>query len=114
MSSHDILKGKRVLVVDDEPDVLESLTDLLPMCEVTTAAGFDEAVELLESRHFHMAILDIMGVDGYGLLETARKRRVTAVMLTAHALSPEHTVKSFKNGPHPTCRKTRWSTSPCT
>jgi len=42
MSSKDILKGKRILIVDDEPDVLESLIELLDMCKmgehtVTTA-----------------------------------------------------------------------------
>jgi hypothetical protein len=39
-----------------------------------------------------------MGVDGYGLLEVAGKRDVIPVMLTAHALSPDDTVKSFKGG----------------
>ena len=39
-----------------------------------------------------------MGVDGYKLLEIANKRKVMAVMLTAHALSPEDTIKSYKEG----------------
>ena len=39
-----------------------------------------------------------MGVEGYKLLEIANKREVIPVMLTAHALSPEDTVKSFKEG----------------
>ena len=29
MSEKDLLKGKRILIVDDEPDVLETLADLL-------------------------------------------------------------------------------------
>jgi hypothetical protein len=45
-----------------------------------------------------MTILDIMGVDGYTLLEIATHRKVTAVMLTAHALSPENVGKSYKEG----------------
>jgi hypothetical protein len=45
-----------------------------------------------------MAILDIMGVDGYKLLDLATERKITAVMLTAHALSPEDTIKSHKKG----------------
>ena len=45
-----------------------------------------------------MAILDIMGVDGYQLLEIATERKVIPVMLTAHALSVEDTKKSFKGG----------------
>jgi hypothetical protein len=39
-----------------------------------------------------------MGVDGYKLLEIANKKNVIAVMLTAHALSPDNIVKSFKEG----------------
>ena len=52
----------------------------------------------MESEPFDIAILDIMGVDGYQLLKIAKKKKVIPVMLTAHALSVEDTVKSFKNG----------------
>jgi nucleotide-binding universal stress UspA family protein len=93
-----LLEGKKVLIVDDEPDVLETLEELLEMCEVAKAASFDEARKMLETQDFDMAILDIMGVDGYKLLEIANDRKVIAVMLTAHAFSPEHTVKSFEEG----------------
>jgi DNA-binding response OmpR family regulator len=98
MSEKNLLANKRVLVVDDEKDVLELMEDLLSMCEVVTAASFKEAAELLDSQYFDLAVLDIMGVDGYTLLEIATKREITTVMLTAHALSPEDTVKSFKQG----------------
>jgi len=92
------LEGKGVLVVDDEPDILEVVKELLDMCEVETALSFDEARELLETRDFHIAILDIMGVDGYGLLEICKKRDIPAVMLTAHAFNPDNLVKSIKEG----------------
>jgi len=98
MAEKSLLDGKKILVVDDEPDVLETLEELLPTCKVVPASTFDEAKELLESRYFDMAILDIMGVNGYDLLEIANKKEVIAVMLTAHALSPENTIKSFKQG----------------
>jgi DNA-binding response OmpR family regulator len=92
------LTHERVLIVDDEPDVLETLEELLPMCDVVKASSFGEAKDLLETQYFDIAILDIMGVDGYKLLEIANKRKVMAVMLTAHALSPEDTVKSYEEG----------------
>jgi DNA-binding response OmpR family regulator len=92
------LDGKRVLIVDDEPDVLETLAQLLSMCDVKKASTFDGAKELLEKEEFDIAVLDIMGVDGYKLLEISRKRDVIAVMLTAHALSPANVVRSFKGG----------------
>jgi DNA-binding NtrC family response regulator len=98
MTSKNLLKGKRVLIVDDEPDVLETLAGLLPMCEVFKASSFDEARRLFENEQLDIAILDIMGVDGYKLLEIATKKKVIAVMLTAHALNLDNTVKSFKEG----------------
>jgi len=96
--NESLLDGKRVLIVDDEPDVLATLEDLLSMCDLVKASNFLEAKDLLTTQYFDMAILDIMGVDGYELLEIAVERKVIAVMLTAHALSPEDTVKSLKDG----------------
>mgnify|MGYP001550785064 FL=1 len=98
MADKDRLEGKRILLVDDEPDVLDTLVDLLPMCETVKASHFKAAKDYLESEYFDLAILDIMGVEGYHLLEIANQRDVTAVMLTAHALSPENVVKSYKEG----------------
>jgi len=98
MASADRLKGKRVLIVDDEPDVLETLEGLLPMCHVSTASSFAEAEKLLQDEPFDIAVLDIMGVDGYKLLEIAKKKKVIPVMLTAHALSVENTIKSYEEG----------------
>jgi CheY-like chemotaxis protein len=93
-----LLEDKRILIVDDEPDVLDTLEELLDMCRVVKAATFDQARALLEEQRFDMAILDIMGVDGYKLLEIANEKKVMAVMLTAHALTPEDTVKSYRGG----------------
>jgi len=94
----DRLKGKKVLIVDDEPDVANALEELLPMCHTTKAFSFEQAKEQFENQHFDVAILDIMGVNGYELLELAIKKNVIAMMVTAHALSPEHTVTSFRKG----------------
>lgn len=92
------LQYKRILIVDDEPDVLETLEELLTDNEIIKASNFDEAKNLLETQYFDIAILDIMGVDGYKLLEIAKGRDIIAVMLTAHALTVEDTVKSYKEG----------------
>ncbi|MFP4085874.1 MAG: response regulator [Desulfobacteraceae bacterium] len=98
MEKKSLLEGKKILIVDDEPDVLETLEDLLDMCDIVKASTFEEAKAALESQSFDIAILDIMGVDGYTLLDIAKKQKITPVMLTAHALSPEHTIKSYKKG----------------
>ena len=98
MDVEKILKGKRVLIVDDEEDILEFLTELLEVCKVDRASSFEEAKKLLESNYYHAAVLDIMGVRGYELLEIANKREVPALMLTAHALSQDNLKKSFEKG----------------
>ncbi|MBW1801986.1 MAG: response regulator, partial [Deltaproteobacteria bacterium] len=43
-------------------------------------------------------IIDIMGVDGYNILKIANKKNMIAVILTAHALSPDNLVKSYSEG----------------
>jgi len=97
-----ILNGKKILAVDDEPDVLEVLeeeiTDECPNCTIDKATDYREAVELLNSRDYDVIVLDIMGVRGFDLLEIAVSRKFKVAMLTAHALSPENLKKSHDMG----------------
>ena len=92
------LNNKKILIVDDEPDVLDSLEELLDMCKLVRAGSFDEAIKYMETEEFDIAILDIMGVRGYDLLEIACKKDILPVMLTAHALTPDNLKKSYKGG----------------
>jgi len=64
MSEASRLDGLRILLVDDETDVLDALTELLPMCNVMIANSFGQAKEMLDRIYFDLAIFDIMGVDG--------------------------------------------------
>jgi len=98
MTQESLLEGKKILIVDDEADILEMLEEELVMCELSTASNFHEARDLLESQNFDMAILDIMGVRGYKLLEIANEKKVIAIMLTAHALSPNNVIRSRREG----------------
>jgi DNA-binding response OmpR family regulator len=98
MKTENLLDGKTVLIVDDEADVLDTLEDLLPMCNLVRAGDYDTARELLASRPFDLAILDIMGVSGYELLEICVRKKVLAVMLTAYAVTPADVRKSFDKG----------------
>jgi DNA-binding response OmpR family regulator len=92
------LEGKRILIVDDEPDILGSLEELLDDCALDRAETYEAARDLLESRGYDAAILDIMGVSGYDLLGLAARKKVPVLMLTAHALSPDNLVRSIKEG----------------
>jgi DNA-binding NtrC family response regulator len=98
MEKSNLLNGKKILVVDDELDIRESLEELLSMCDVVTASSFEAAKACIEQEQFDLVILDIMGVSGYDLLQLATRKHMTAVMLTAHALTPENIVKSYNEG----------------
>jgi DNA-binding NtrC family response regulator len=98
MTSESPLKDKVVLVVDDEPDVLETVAEQLDMCLVHKAGDYDTALQYLLSYTYDIVILDIMGVRGFELLKNAVSRGFPTVMLTAHALSPESLKKSIKLG----------------
>ena len=98
MAGEDILKGKKILVVDDERDILETLVDILEECDVETASTFEAAKDMLENTQYDAAILDIMGVKGFDLLEIATEKKIPALMLTAHGLNPDNLVGSIKLG----------------
>ena len=98
MADNNILKGKKILAVDDEVDVLDTLKEMLDECEMETANTYELAKELLESRTYDVAILDIMGVRGFDLLKIAMKKKIPALMLTAHGLNPENLIDSVKIG----------------
>jgi DNA-binding NtrC family response regulator len=98
MNSEDLLKDKAILVVDDEPDIVDTVKEVLDMCVVHTAQDYDTAIQYLLSYTFDIVILDIMGVNGFELLKTSVERGFPTVMLTAHALTPEALKKSIKLG----------------
>ena len=95
-----VLKGKRILAVDDEPDVLTTLHDEIvgacPDCRFDKATQYEEAVQKINSSAYDLVILDIMGVRGFDLLELAVSRNLRVVMLTAHALTPEALKRSYE------------------
>ena len=98
MKPEKVIAGKYVLIVDDEQDVINTLVELLDMCKLDTASSFGEAKKLLEENQYDIAVLDIMGVDGYELLKIANSRNIPAVMLTAHALSSDNLNRSAEEG----------------
>ena len=52
----------------------------------------------LEEGNYDVAILDIMGVKGFELLEIAKIQKIPALMLTAHALTEESLKRSAEEG----------------
>ena len=100
--AESILNGKKMLVVDDEPDILavveEEILGSCPSCTIDKATNYEKGAELLKANNYDLVILDIMGVRGFDLLEIAVSRSFKTTMLTAHALSPEALKKSHDMG----------------
>ncbi len=53
------LKDKKVLIVDEEPDVLDTLEDILHMCDLTRASTFEE------NRCWLLVLLNLEGKGKY-------------------------------------------------
>ncbi len=94
-----LLNGKRILAVDDEPDVLEVLQEEIlgtcPDCKFDKATTYEEADRMLKANAYDAVILDIMGVRGFDLLDSAVGKNMKVAMLTAHALNPEALKRSY-------------------
>jgi CheY-like chemotaxis protein len=94
-----ILNGKRILAVDDEPDVLtilqEEIISACPNCKVDKATSYDTAAKMIKTNPYDIVILDIMGVQGFDLLQLAVIKNLRVAMLTAHALTPDALKRSF-------------------
>jgi DNA-binding response OmpR family regulator len=93
-----ILRGKSILAVDDESDILETIEDILEMSHVDTAMDYESASDKLKKNAYDLAILDIMGVNGLKLLEESVAKGIPTVMLTAHAVNPETLMASIRKG----------------
>ena len=63
MASDSPLKDKAVLVVDDEPDILHTIEEMLDMCQVHKAADYNTAVQHLLGYTYDIVILDIQRVS---------------------------------------------------
>jgi CheY-like chemotaxis protein len=95
-----ILNGKRILAIDDEPDILtvleEEILEACPDCKFDKATTYHKAAEMLKSQDYDIVILDIMGVRGFDLLDVAVSRNFRVAVLTANALNPEALKRSFE------------------
>jgi DNA-binding response OmpR family regulator len=93
-----LLKGKHILAVDDEKDILETITDILDESVIDWAWEYQNASKKIKTVKYDLVILDIMGVNGLQLLEESVERGIPTVMLTAQALNPKTLIKSIQKG----------------
>jgi signal transduction histidine kinase/HAMP domain-containing protein len=74
--SLDVIQGRRVLIVDDEPEVAELIADQLAALEVdtTVVSSGEQALAVLHSERFDAVTLDILmpHMDGFEVLRQIR------------------------------------------
>lgn len=70
---------KTILVVDDEPEIADLIEVYLTTDEFQVIKCYDgtEALNMIETKHLDMAVLDVMlpGVDGFTLCRKIRKKK---------------------------------------
>lgn len=101
------LEGVHVLAVDDDPDALSLLGELLTAAgaQVSTAQSGEEALRLLDAEPPSVLVSDLgmPQVDGFQLIEQVRRhrnpivRRMPAAALTAYARSDDR-MKALRAG----------------
>jgi CheY-like chemotaxis protein len=87
-------KGRMILVVDDEPFILQYVGQVLRQAsyEVMTAANGDQAWSILEQKHIHLVLTDIImpgALDGLGLAKKIRDKRLSIPVLFITGAVPE-------------------------
>ncbi len=92
------LTGLRILVVDDDPGVCESVRDLLAEdgCDVITAGGGLEALRTLDRVTVDLIVSDVVmpDLDGYDLFMEVKRRGDTPVLLmTGYYYDRDHVIK---------------------
>ncbi len=96
---------RRVLVVDDEPGIRESLSGILEdeNYEAEAVATGEECLQKLQTKTFHVVLLDIWlpGMDGLETLDRIQQvdpsRRPVVVVISGHG-TIETAVKATKLG----------------
>ena len=98
-------KLTRILIVDDEPAIRETLAEVLNTQGrvVVTAASGEEALALLQKETFDLMLLDLVmpGLGGLQVMEKARQIAPSTIiiMLTAHG-TLSSAIQAMRHGAH--------------
>jgi PAS domain S-box-containing protein len=93
------LSGLRILVVDDDAGICQSLKDLLEeeRCNIETAASGVFALEWLGRQEFDVVLSDVVmpDMDGYQLYQAVKKEtpNLPVVLMTAFNYDRDHIIK---------------------
>lgn len=79
------IKRKSLLVVDDEPTILDSLARDLQYTglKVTTASSGEEAIEKIENGFFDLVTTDLLmpGLDGFQVVKAAKQKNLQTMVI---------------------------------
>lgn len=93
-----ILKDAQILVADDEPNIRETISDVLRKYQavVTVCNSGCDAIAMLGQRGFDLVVSDIKMPDktGYEVFDAARKRSATlpVILMTGFGYDPHHSI----------------------
>ena len=96
------LAGVRILVVDDDLGVCQSLRDLLTQegCDVLVATGGREGLAKLDTEAVDLVLSDVVmpDLDGHELFQEVRARHpgLPVVLMTAFHFDKDHVIKRSK------------------
>jgi CheY-like chemotaxis protein len=98
-----VMKSYRILVVDDDRDVLAMLSDWLQdynHCPTATARCADEALALLERQSFDVVLTNNMmpGILGVEMAAVIRRRGGPPVIMITGYHNREMRLQAFANG----------------
>ncbi len=98
MRADPVLKDKRVLIVDDEEVIRETVRDVLASygCEVTVAPDGSDAIELLKVEAYHLVLSDIKmpGASGYEVFSASKDAdpERPVILMTGFGYDPNHSI----------------------
>jgi PAS domain S-box-containing protein len=93
------LRGLKILIVDDDAGICQSLKDLLEAekCQVQTAPSGVYAMQWLERSQFDLVLSDVVmpDIDGYQLYQRVKKDapELPVILMTAFNYDKDHIIK---------------------
>lgn len=90
---------RRILIVEDEPDIQELLCAYLREAGYETAVVGDgvTALSLFQSQSFDLVLLDLMlpRIDGFGVCELIRRQSQVPILMLTALEGEEHQLRGF-------------------
>ncbi|HUO07710.1 MAG TPA: response regulator [Phycisphaerae bacterium] len=94
-----LLNGKRILVADDEPNIRQTIADLLGRfgCQVDTASDGAEAIALIASKAKYDLVLSDIKMphkNGYEIFAAVQKmgHKAPVILMTGFGYDPNHSI----------------------